>query len=247
MFDFHDKIAVVTGAARGIGFCTAKKLAEGGAQVAIMDVTEEGVNAAAAQLCELGYKAKGYVCNIADRESVQAACEAVLGEFGRVDILVNNAGITRDGMAHKLPFEKWDQVISVNLTGAFNMCHFIYPVMRKNGYGSIVNVASTSAYGSVGQVNYSAAKAGLIGLTNTLAKEAGRYNVRVNTVCPGGTMTDIVKTVPEDILAGWCNEIPMNRLGKPEEQASAICFLCSDEASYISGECLIVDGGKQCR
>ena len=247
MFDFHDKVAVVTGAARGIGFCTAKKLAEGGAQVAIMDVTEEGVTSAAAQLCELGYKAKGYICNIADRESVQAACEAVLADYGKVDILVNNAGITRDGMGHKMPFEKWDQVIAVNLTGAFNMCHFLYPVMRQNGGGSIVNVASTAAYGSVGQTNYSATKAGLIGYTRSLAKEGGRNNVRVNAICPGGTMTDILKTVPEETLEEWHRMIPMKRLGQPEEQANAICFLCSDEASYITGISLVVDGGVSCR
>ena len=247
MFDFRDKVAVVTGAARGIGFCTAKKLAEGGAQVAVMDVTEEGVRSAAEQICEMGYKAKGYVCNIADRESVQIACEAVLNDFGRVDILVNNAGITRDGMAHKMSFEKWDQVVAVNLTGAFNMCHFLFPVMRQNGGGSIVNVASTAAYGSLGQSNYSATKAGIIGFTRSLAKEGGRYNVRVNAICPGGTMTDILKTVPEETLQDWYRNIPMNRLGKPEEQANAICFLCSDEASYVTDSSLVVDGGCHCR
>ena len=211
MFDFHDKVAVVTGAARGIGFCTAKKLAEGGAQVAIMDVTAEGVTSAAQELCDLGFKAKGYVCNIADRDSVQAACEAVLADYGKVDILVNNAGITRDGMAHKMSYEKWDQVVSVNLTGAFNMCHFLFPVMCQNGGGS------------------------------------GRFNVRINAICPGGTMTDILKTVPEETLQDWYRTIPMNRLGQPEEQANAICFLCSDAASYITGSTLVVDGGAHCR
>lgn len=247
MFDFHDKVAVVTGAARGIGFCTAKKLAEGGAQVAIMDVTAEGVTSAAQELCDMGLKAKGYVCNIADRDSVQAACEAVLADYGKVDILVNNAGITRDGMAHKMSYEKWDQVVSVNLTGAFNMCHFLFPVMRQNGGGSIVNVASTAAYGSLGQTNYSATKAGLIGYTRSLAKEGGRFNVRINAICPGGTMTDILKTVPEETLQDWYRTIPMNRLGQPEEQANAICFLCSDAASYITGSTLVVDGGAHCR
>lgn len=247
MFDFHDKVAVVTGAARGIGFCTAKKLAEGGAQVAIMDVTAEGVAAAAQEICDLGFKAKGYVCNIADRDSVQAACEAVLADYGKVDILVNNAGITRDGMAHKMSYEKWDQVVAVNLTGAFNMCRVLFPVMRQNGGGSIVNVASTAAYGSLGQTNYSATKAGLIGYTRSLAKEGGRFNVRINAICPGGTMTDILKTVPEETLQDWYRTIPMNRLGQPEEQANAICFLCSDAASYITGSTLVVDGGAHCR
>lgn len=247
MFDFQDKVAVVTGAARGIGFCTAQKLAEGGAKVAICDVTEEGVKAAAEQLCEQGYQARGYVCNIADRESVGAACEAILNDFGQVDILVNNAGITRDGMMHKMPFEKWDQVVSVNLTGAFNMCHFLVPHMRARHTGSIVNVASTAAYGSIGQSNYSATKAGIIGFTRSIGKELGRYNVRVNAICPGGTATDIIKTVPEETLAEWNKSIPLGRLGKPEEQANAICFLCSDAASYITASTLVVDGGMWAR
>lgn len=247
MFDFSGKVAVVTGAARGIGFCTAQKLAQDGATVAICDVTEEGVQSAAARLCEQGYQAKGYVCNIADRGSAQAACEAILGDLGQVDILVNNAGITRDGMMHKMPFEKWDQVISVNLTGVFNMCHFLVPHMRERRTGSIVNVASTAAYGSIGQSNYSASKAGIIGFTRSLGKELGRYNVRVNAICPGGTATDIIKTVPEETLAEWNRSIPLGRLGKPEEQANAICFLCSDAASYITAATLVVDGGMWTR
>ena len=247
MYDFREKVAVVTGAARGIGFCTAQKLAEGGAQVAVMDVSEESVGIAAEQICKMGFKAKGYVCNIADRESVQAACEAVVRDYGRVDILVNNAGITRDGMAHKMSFEKWDQVLAVNLTGVFNMCHFLFPVMRQQHGGSIVNVASTAAYGSLGQTNYSATKAGIIGFTRSLAKEGGRYNVRVNAVCPGGTMTDILKTVPPEQLEAWNAMVPLGRLARPEEQANAICFLCSDEASYVSGSSLVVDGGNNCR
>lgn len=247
MFDFTDKVAVVTGAARGIGFCTAKQLAQGGAKVAILDITEEGVKAAAEQLIEMGLQAKGYVCNIADRDSVQMACEAVLHDFGQVDILVNNAGIARDGMMHKLSYEKWDQVISVNLTGTFNMCRCLVPSMRERKTGCIVNVSSTAVYGNVGQSNYGASKAGILGFTRAMAKELGRYNVRANAVCPGGTETDIIKTVPPEQLEEWKKGIPLGRLGKPEDQANAICFLCSDAASYITGVSLIVDGGTATR
>jgi len=248
MFDFTGKVAVVTGSARGIGFCVAKHLARDGAKVAILDMTEDGVQAAAAELCQMGYEAKGYVCNIADRDSAQAACEAVLREFGQVDILVNNAGIARDGMMHKMSFEKWDQVISVNLTGTFNICRFLVPSMRERKTGSIVNISSTAAHlGNVGQSNYAASKAGIIGFTRSLAKELGRYNIRANVVCPGGTETDIIKTVPPEQIEEWKKGIPLGRLGKPEDQANAVCFLSSDAASYISGACLVVDGGTATR
>lgn len=248
MFDFTEKTAVVTGSARGIGFCIAKQLAQGGAKVAILDISEEGVQAAAAELCEMGFDAKGYVCNIADRDSAQSACEAILHDFGCVDILVNNAGITRDGMMHKMSFEKWDQVISVNLTGTFNMCHFLVPSMRERKTGSIVNISSTAAHlGNIGQSNYAASKAGIIGFTRSLAKELGRYNIRANAVCPGGTETDIIKTVPPETIEEWKKGIPLGRLGKPEDQANAVCFLCSEAASYITGISLVVDGGTATR
>lgn len=247
MYDFSNKLAVITGGAAGIGYCTAKKLAEGKARVVILDVSKERVDDAVQKLTEDGLSAAGYVCDIANRDSVATVCEKLLEEQGCPDIIVNNAGITRDAMMHKMSFEQWDQVIAVNLTGMFNVLRYLVPPMRKVGGGSIVNVSSTGFFGNIGQVNYTAAKAGVIGLTHTLAKELARFRIRVNAIMPGGTKTDIIKTVPAETLAQWEETIPLRRLAEPEEQAGAICFLCSQEASYITGQSLIVDGGVQMR
>lgn len=243
MFNFEGKIAVITGAAKGIGFSCAKRMAEAGAVALILDLNREGVDLAVKELSDAGLKAAGYVCNVADRDSVKEACDAVIADFEHVDFLVNSAGITRDAFIHKMDYAQWDAVISVNLTGTFNMSQYLGRFMRARGCGRIVNIASTSAMGNMGQTNYSASKAGVMGFTRSLAKEFGRFNINVNAVLPGVTETDIIKTVPEHLLEQWKGGIPLGRFGKPEEQADVICYLCSEYSSYITGECIVVSGG----
>jgi 3-oxoacyl-[acyl-carrier protein] reductase len=245
-----DKVVLVTGGAAGIGKATALRFAEEGAEVIICDVNDE---AGHATLKELGEGAAFYEVNVANREEVQKWVEAVVAEYGRIDVLVSNAGILRDGQLVKvkegelvgqMSEENFDLVISVNLKGVFNCAQAVAPVMIKQGGGVILNATSVVGLdGNFGQTNYVATKSGVIGMTKVWARELGRYGVRVNAVAPGFTATEILVTMPEKIIDGMKARTPLGRLGDPRDIANAYLFLASDEASFITGETLRVDGG----
>lgn len=240
----NGKVALVTGAGRGIGEATARKLAAEGAKVAVVDIDETSARRVASSIDPSGHNSLGLACDISDYAAVMQMVEQVMAKFGHIDILVNNAGITSDSLFHKMSLEQWQRVIDVNLTGTFNVCRAVVPYMQKQQSGRIVNVSSVSAYGNPGQANYAASKAGIIGLTKSLAKELGRYNITVNTIEPGLTATDMIKTIPGHILEEKVKKIPLGRPGQPEDQANVICFLASDEASFITGVELQVCGGS---
>ena len=243
----RNKVAVVTGAARGIGYACAKKLAQDGMTVVLLGRSLETTEKAAEELRAEGLDAVALACEVTERASVEAAAAQILERFGRVNVLVNNAGITRDAMLHKMSYESWDAVIDTNLTGTFNVCRAFVPAMREARSGCIVNLASTSALGNIGQANYAASKAGVMGLTRTMAKELGPYGIRVNAIMPGSTKTDMFRTVPEELVKKLEGAVPLRRLAEPEEQAAVIAFLCSDAASYLTGQSIAVDGGLSCR
>lgn len=235
----ENKIAIITGGASGIGKATAEKFVEEGAKVIIWDLNEQRGNEVAK---ELG--AKFAKVNTSNYEDIEKAAKAVNDEFGRIDILINNAGITRDSTVKKMTVEQWQQVIDVNLSGVFYCSKIISEYMVANGWGRIVNASSVvGLYGNFGQANYVATKAGLIGMTKTFAREFGRKGVTVNAIAPGFIATEMVAAMPEEVLAGMKAKVPIGRLGEPKEIANAYCFLASDEASYINGHTLSVDGG----
>lgn len=234
------KYAIITGAGRGIGLVIARRFLENGvAGVALLarhkpDTTE---------LDPTGTRAFGYACDVSNYENVQEVFAEIIQKFGTVDILVNNAGITKDAMFHKMKPEDWVNVINVDLISVFNTCHAVIPLMRAKCYGKIVNMSSGSARGRVGQSNYAAAKAGMIGFTRCLAKESGRKNININCVAPGATNTEMYQAVPQDVIEKTVAEYPFHRLAEPEEIADVVVFLSSDASSYISGECINVNGG----
>jgi 3-oxoacyl-[acyl-carrier protein] reductase len=240
---FCDEVAIVTGAGRGIGAATARKLFAEGCRVALLDVDEATASACALSIDPTGNRTLALSCDVGNKDSVAQAVRRAIAHYGTVDILVNNAGITSDAMFHKMSLEQWQKVIDVNLTGVFLMSGAVVPVMREKKSGRIVNISSTSAYGNVGQANYSAAKAGLLGLTKTLAKELGRFNITVNAIEPGAIETDMLKSVPRDIKDGWIKSMPLARMGQPEDIANAVCFFASGEAGFITGVELPVCGG----
>jgi len=234
-----DKVAVVTGGAKGIGAEIAKAFASEGAKVVAVDMGE------------MTYEMKNvsfYKLNITDVEGCQKFFDDMIKEYGKIDILVNNAGITRDAMTRKMTDEMWDAVINVNLKGIFNLVRHIGPQMENIGGGSIINISSVvGVFGNIGQANYSATKAGVIGLTKTWAKEFARKGVpvRVNAIAPGYVMTDILKTVPQELLDQFAQMTMLKRLGQPEEIAKVALFLASDDASYITGQTINVNGGMR--
>lgn len=234
-----DKIAIVTGGAKGIGGEIVQRFAEEGAKVIAVDMSE------------LSYEnpsVEGYKLNVTDREATKAFYEYVEEKYKKVDILVNNAGITKDALTQKMTDDMWDMVIDVNLNGVYNLTKHFGPMMMNNGYGSIINIASVvGEFGNVGQANYAATKSALYGLSKTWAKEFARKgaNVRVNTISPGYVMTDILKTVPQDLLDKFSKMTMLGRLGEPKEIANAALFLASDESSYVSGHNLSVNGGMR--
>ncbi len=241
---FENKVAVVTGAAQGIGAAIAKRLYAEGAVVVLLDMGEEKVKAAAAKLDGTGEKAVGFVCNVAERNQVDQVFGVIEARFGKTDILVNNAGITRDAMFHKMEEEQWDTVMDVNLKGIFNCCKAVVPGMRERKYGKIVNLASVSAFGNIGQTNYGASKGGVIGFTKCLAKEIARNNCTVNCIAPSYVNTEMLQAVPENVMQKFLEAIPMNRLGEPEELAAVAAFLSSEDSSFVTGECIVVSGGS---
>ncbi|MEQ6353263.1 3-oxoacyl-ACP reductase FabG [Lysinibacillus sp. M3] len=236
----NNKVAIITGAANGIGYAAAERFIEEGAFVVIADFNEDaGVSAAK----HLGDQALFVQVDVADRESVKNLVVTVIERTGRVDILVNNAGITRDAMLTKMTEDQFHQVLDVNLTGVFNCTQEVIPHMIAAGGGKIINTSSVSGvYGNVGQTNYAATKAAIIGMTKTWAKELGRKGINVNAVAPGFTETDMVKKMPENVLAQMRSVVPLQRLGTPRDIANAYLFLASDEASYVHGHTLHVDG-----
>ena len=243
-----DRVALITGGAAGIGKATAVRFAEEGATIIICDVNEELGRATAT---EIG--AEFYKVNVADRQDVQNWVDAVVEKNGRIDILVNNAGVLRDGtlvkvkdgqLIKQMSEENFDLVISVNLKGVFNCTQAVAPVMINQGSGVILNATSIVGLdGNFGQTNYVATKSGVIGMTKVWARELGRSGIRVNAVAPGFTLTEMVKQMPDKILDGMKARTPLRRLGEPRDIANAYLFLASDEASFISGETLRVDGG----
>lgn len=245
-----DKVCLITGGAAGIGKATAERFAEEGAIVVICDVSEQAGQAVAAAL---GAKAKFYKVNVADRAAVQAWVEEVFAAYGRIDVLVNNAGVLRDGLfvrvkdgqlVKQMSESDFDLVISINLKGVFNCAQAVAPFMINQRSGVILNATSIVGLdGNFGQTNYVASKAGVIGMTKVWARELGRSNVRVNAVAPGFTATEMVAAMPENILDGMKARTPLGRLGEPRDIANAYLFLASDEASFITGEVLRVDGG----
>ena len=234
------KVAIITGAAKGIGFCTAQRFAEEGAIVVIADMNLEAVKAAAAQIPN----AEAYAMNVTDRASIQAVVDQVMQKHGRIDILVNNAGITQDARLVKMTEAQFDAVIDVNLKGVFNCTQLMVPHMLEAKSGAIVNASSVvGIYGNFGQTNYSATKFGVIGFTKTWARELGPKGIRVNAICPGFIATEMVKAMPENILQDIERRSWLGRLGTPEEIANVYLFLVSNEASFINGVALEVSGG----
>ena len=235
----ENKVAIITGGAAGIGAATAVKFAEEGAKVIIWDLDEIKGKALAEQL-----NATFIQVNTADYVEVESAAKAVNDQFGRIDILINNAGITRDSTLKKMTVEQWKQVIDVNLTGVFYCTKIVSEYMLVNGWGRIVNASSVvGLYGNFGQTNYVATKSALIGMTKTLARELGRKGITVNAVAPGFIATEMVAAMPENVIEAMKAKIPIARLGDPMEIANVYAFLSSDEAAYINGHTLSVDGG----
>jgi 3-oxoacyl-[acyl-carrier protein] reductase len=245
-----DKIALITGGAAGIGYATTKRFIEEGARVVICDVNQKAGEAA---VRDLGTEADFYRVDVTDRAAVDGWVESVLAKYGRVDILVNNAGIVRDSLLVKMkdgelikqmPEADFDLVVSINLKGVFNCTQAVAPVMIRQGGGVILNATSIVGIdGNIGQTNYIATKAGVIGMTKAWARELGRHNIRVNAVAPGFTATEILTSMPDKVLEGMKARTPLGRLGQPEDIANAYLFLASDEAGFISGDILRVDGG----
>lgn len=239
-----DKVAVITGGADGIGKATALRFSAEGATAVIWDMNEEKGTKLCEEIRSEGGKADFFKVNVADYQQVESTAAEVLAKFGKIDILINNAGITRDASLKKMTPELWQQVIDVNLSGVFYCTKAISPFMADRGYGRIVTTSSVvGLYGNFGQTNYVATKAGVIGMTKTWARELGRKGVTANAVAPGFISTEMVALMPENVLASMREKVPLGRLGKPEEIAAAFVFLASDEAAYVNGAVLSVDGG----
>ncbi|HOJ52603.1 MAG TPA: 3-oxoacyl-ACP reductase FabG [Syntrophales bacterium] len=244
-----DKVAVVTGSGRGIGEGIALRFAEEGAKIVVNDVDEANANAVVQKIKELGSDAVAVIGSVASREVVQKMVDTAVSVFGTIDIMVNNAGITRDVILHKMTDEQWNDVIAVNLTGVFYGIQIAARVMREKGYGKIINISSTSALGNAGQLNYSASKAGVIGMTKTAAKELGPKGVNVNAIAPGMIWTDMMKNMPPQVIqqmdAMLPYLVPLNRKGSPRDVANLALFLASDESSFITGQVIFCDGGMK--
>ena len=244
------RVALVTGAARGIGAATALRLATEGASVALADLDESQAQQAAQQIDASGELTLAIACNVAESDQVQQMVDRTVERFGRLDILVNNAGITRDNLLFKMSEDDWDAVIGVHLRGAFLCARAAQKPMVEQQYGRIISLSSVSALGNRGQVNYSAAKAGLQGLTRTLSIELGPFGITANAVAPGFIDTEMTRTTaarmgltPEQLQAGAAARIALRRVAQPSEVASVIAFLASDDASYVSGQVIYVNGG----
>ncbi|MBO7572258.1 MAG: 3-oxoacyl-[acyl-carrier-protein] reductase [Bacteroidales bacterium] len=240
----ENRVAIITGGTAGIGAATAIKFAQEGAKVVLWARNAERGKAFIETMKAQGLEAEFEAVDSSNYEAVCEAAKRVNDKYGKIDILINNAGITNDSTLKKMTIEQWQQVIDINLSGSFYCIKAITPYMLEKGYGRIVNASSVVAlYGNFGQTNYVATKAGLIGMTKTLARELGKKGITVNAVAPGFIETDMVAKMPENVLDGMRAKVPVGRLGQPEEIASAYLFLASEEAAYINGATLSVDGG----
>ncbi|MDR0667782.1 MAG: 3-oxoacyl-[acyl-carrier-protein] reductase [Prevotellaceae bacterium] len=239
------KTAIITGAARGIGKAVALRLAQEGCRIAFTDLAiDENAKQTEADLTALGVKAKGYAANAAKFDETLQVVDAIGSDFGRIDILVNNAGITRDGLLMRMSEEQWDLVITVNLKSAFNFTRAVVPTMMRQKAGSIINMSSVvGVSGNAAQANYSASKAGMIGLTKSVAKELGSRGIRCNAIAPGFIITEMTHQLTDEIREKWMNTIPLRRGGTPEDVANVALFLASDLSSYVSGQVIPVCGG----
>nr|WP_067928874.1 beta-ketoacyl-ACP reductase [Alicyclobacillus shizuokensis] len=247
----QDRVAVVTGAARGIGAATAKRLAADGAKVAVLDLRKEACQDTVNAISAAGGHALAVGCDVRDAQQVEAAMQQVVARWGRLDILVNNAGIIRDNLLFRMSEDDWDMVMNVHLKGAFLCSRAAQRYMVEQRYGKIVNTSSTSALGNRGQANYATAKAGLQGFTRTLAIELGPFNINVNAVAPGFIVTDMTRAAAERVGMSFeeferaaIERIPLRRAGKPEDVANVVAFLVSDEASYVSGQVIYINGAR---
>ena len=241
----ENQVAIVTGAGRGIGHAIALRLAREGARVASVSRTAENAKKTADEINALRADAgKAYALDVADHAATQKTAAEILQDFGRVDVLVNNAGVTRDALSMRMSIEDWDTVINTNLKGAFNFSQAVMRSMIKQRSGRIINISSVSGLmGNAGQANYAASKAGLIGLTKTLARELASRGITVNAVAPGFIVTDMTSALSEEVKEGIMAKIPLKKLGQPDDVAAAVAFLASSEANYITGQVLTVDGG----
>ncbi len=239
------KTALITGAARGIGKAIALKLASEGANIAFTDLNiDENAKETEKEIAAMGVKCKGYASNAALFDETHIVVEEIMKDFGRIDVLVNNAGITKDGLIMRMSETQWDTVINVNLKSAFNFIHAVTPIMMRQKSGSIINMSSVvGVSGNAGQANYSASKAGMIGLTKSTAKELGSRGIRANAIAPGFIITEMTGQLSEEIRNEWAKQIPLRRGGTPEDVANATLFLASDLSSYVSGQVIHVCGG----
>lgn len=242
------KVALVTGAAKGIGKAIALKFASEGADVAFTDlVINEAAEETIKEIEAFGHKVKGYASNAADFAQTQEVVDQVMADFGHIDVLVNNAGITKDGLMLRMSEAQWDAVINVNLKSAFNFIHALTPIMVRQRSGSIINMSSVvGVSGNAGQCNYSASKAGLIGLAKSIAKEMGPRGIRANCIAPGFIISDMTKALSDEVREQWMKTIPLRRGGTPEDVAKVALFLASDLSSYVSGQVIHVCGAMNC-
>ncbi len=239
-----DKTAVVTGAARGIGEAIVYRFIQEGARVTMCDLDTAALDAVAEKVRNMNGECLAAPGDIVDRKYVQQMVDDTVAAFGTLDVMVNNAAITKDAILHKMTEEQWDQVMAVNLKGTFNCLQAAAIRMRKQEKGTIINVSSTSRFGNIGQLNYSASKGGVVALTRTAAKELARKGVTCNCISPGTIWTDMMKPIPEKVLDKFREGVPLGRFGDPEEIAHLAVFLASDEASYITGQTINCDGGS---
>lgn len=242
----QDKVAIVTGGAQGIGAGIVRKFAQEGATVIIWDVKQDKANALVSELTSEGLKVDTVAgLDITKLSSAEDGAKQVADKYGRIDILINNAGIVRDASFGKMTEDEWDLVIAVNLKGVFNCAKAVLPYMKNQQYGKIVSLSSISGlFGNFGQTNYVAAKAGVAGMTKTWGRELGRYGINANAIAPGPIATDMLATVPEQMISAMKERLPVRRMGEPEDIANAALFFSSDESSFVTGQTLVVDGGS---
>lgn len=242
---FANQVAIITGAGRGIGHAIALQLASEGARVAVVSRTELNALKTADEInAKHAGMAKAYAVDVANHSAVKELTEKIVADFSRIDILVNNAGLTRDGLSMRMSEEDWDLVLDTNLKGAFNFIQAVQRTMLRQKSGRIINIASVAGLmGNAGQANYVASKAGLIGLTKTIAREMASRGITVNAVAPGFITTDMTEVLPENVKTSVVSQIPLGAFGQPSDIAAAVAFLASADAKYITGQCLTVDGG----